>query len=121
MSDSKKKRNVLGSKIKYWIENISKKQESKPISDGSVKTTKRKKKETDANVSSTFLVEIGKNKASNKPRPCPLLKRKTFQAEQSFLISKKLSILLNGATFQNALKLLNVVLNYDNGSHSFVY
>ena len=85
-----------------------------------MKTTKRKKKETDANVSSTFLVEIGRNKASNKPRPCPLLKRKTFQAEQSFLISKKVSILLNGATFQNALKLLNVVLNYDNGSQSCI-
>lgn len=42
------------------MENIWKKQESKPNGDGSVKTTKHKKKETDANVSLTFLVEIGK-------------------------------------------------------------
>ena len=59
MSDSRKKRNVLGS-MTYWMENIWKKQESKPNGDGSVKTTKHKKKETDANVSLTFLVEIGK-------------------------------------------------------------
>ena len=34
--------------------------ESKPFSDESVKTTKRKKTKNEANVSSTFLVEIGK-------------------------------------------------------------
>ena len=34
------------------------------------------------------------------------------------LILKKLSILSNGATFKNALKLLTLVLNYDNGSQS---
>ena len=46
------------------------------------------------------------------------MKKKNIPGLAVFLDLKKLSIISNGATFKNALKLLTLVLNYDNGSQS---